>query len=89
MEIQYWGTRVILSKKSYRNGKVVYDFHTNSQIDLQKFFGELSDESHEPAICKTFGCGKHLTLEERRCGDRCLDHLGIKKVDVMRVIKFL
>jgi hypothetical protein len=32
----------------------------------------------EKVICKQFGCGKTLTLEERLCSDRC-NHCNSKK----------
>jgi len=30
----------------------------------------------EPVICKHFGCGKHLTLNEQLAGDHCREHSG-------------
>lgn len=41
----------------------------------------------EPVMCNEFGCGKHLTLEEGRYGNRCVQHLEKKKIDIMNLIK--
>lgn len=41
----------------------------------------------EPEICKSFGCGKHLTLEEIRFGDKCREHSIKKETDILNVIK--
>lgn len=42
----------------------------------------------EPVMCKTFGCGKELTLEEQMAGDHCHQHCDQKEIDIMNVLKF-
>lgn len=42
-----------------------------SSKDLIEDNLERLSEDKEPHICKVFGCGKVLTLEERLCGDLC------------------
>ena len=39
-------------------------------------------------MCAVFGCGKYLTLTEKLCGDKCLQHMGNNKMDINRVIKY-
>lgn len=42
---------------------------------------------NEPAVCKHFGCGKHLSLEESKYGDRCREHSVERETDIMMRIK--
>lgn len=42
---------------------------------------ELSINVIERENCTFFGCNKPLTLQESLCGDKCIDHKNIKKVD--------
>jgi len=36
----------------------------------------LPNFTHEPVYCKTFGCGKVLSLVETRYGDKCISCQG-------------
>lgn len=42
-------------------------------------FAEINLYLSEPDICKHFGCGKMLTLEEKRFGDLCVHHKEDKR----------
>lgn len=53
--------------KVLKNEKLIY-------IDIRKFFGEGSQEPPQPTICKSFGCGKHLSPTEQLYGERCVNH---------------
>lgn len=37
-------------------------------------FNILMSEDHEPHICRHFGCGRILTMEEKLYGDQCIKH---------------
>lgn len=51
----------------------------------------IMDHVKEPEgviICSFFGCGTKLTLQEKRCGDYCINHLGGKRnIDPMLIVK--
>lgn len=36
----------------------------------------IINEKAEPFVCKYFGCGRHLSLQERLYGDYCSAHNG-------------
>ncbi len=37
--------------------------------------------------CKKFGCGKQLTLADDLCSKYCINCSGVKKIDIMQVLK--
>lgn len=41
----------------------------------------------EIRICDCFGCGKPLSMIESLSGNKCTEHLKVKKIDPMDVIK--
>ena len=40
----------------------------------------------EPQRCSQFGCGKKLSLEEQRFGNKCINHQTKKKIDPTQYI---
>lgn len=34
----------------------------------------LQDKENNLQICSYFGCAKELTLQEKLCGDKCMEH---------------
>lgn len=42
---------------------------------------ERDQYTHEDIICSAFGCGKKLSLQERLCGGRCINHQPGKQFD--------
>lgn len=61
--------------------------NTRQEEDQSEMHQRMIKYKIEPEICKHFGCGKHLTPEESRHGDYCMQHLGKKKIDIMNVFK--
>ena len=41
----------------------------------------------EPVYCSWFGCGKILSLDEQRCGDKCITCQNIEPIDINNYIK--
>lgn len=62
----------------------IEDRNREDQLEFNKH--RLNSKS-EPVVCKKFGCGKLLTLEEQRYGDRCKQHWDETKTDIMHVAK--
>jgi hypothetical protein len=48
--------------------------HTDTTIDLRKFYGEGDKEKHARVNCKQHGCVEKLTLWQSLCSDYCADH---------------
>jgi len=48
----------------------------------------MRNQLPEPVICKHFGCGKRLFLNEEMFGDYCREHSIKKETDILNVIKF-
>jgi hypothetical protein len=46
------------------------------------WYSELLGSLGEPEVCKKFGCGRHLTIEERRYGGLCVEHKKINNVNL-------
>lgn len=42
----------------------------------------------EAAVCKHFGCGRHLSPQEQLFGDRCQGCSKVERVDVTRFINY-
>jgi hypothetical protein len=42
----------------------------------------------EPIVCKFFGCGKHLSNEEQRFGNYCINHQSKEKSKPSSFIQF-
>jgi hypothetical protein len=56
--------------------------------NTEALFRQLVEPSHQPDICRHFGCGKILTLEERLCGNRCKDHQKVSEIDVTMFVSY-
>lgn len=52
--------------------------------DVQQYM--VNKKEQDPFICKEFGCGKHLSLEESRYGNKCIGHSG-KTRDIFLCMK--
>lgn len=44
-------------------------------------------EGCEIKHCSVFGCGKQLSMIESLSGNKCTEHLKVKRIDPMDVIK--
>ena len=71
-------------KSAMSNQTIIVNRNLSDQMDLWNYFLKVPPE---PAICKEFGCGKHLTREEQLCGDHCSKHAKKVDVDIMLIIK--
>lgn len=49
---------------------------------------QLIEPSHEPIVCRHFGCGKHLSLLEQLHGNHCYEHQKVEKVDINKVLSY-
>lgn len=43
--------------------------------------------AHDPECCKHFGCGRHLTLQERLYGSYCVHHISKNLTDEAKYIQ--
>lgn len=77
-----WGLKGIGSTAK----KYVLKRHEADNTDAINRFRDSKEI--EPEVCKSFGCGKILSLEESRCGGRCRKHSIVEKMDIVNVIKF-
>lgn len=69
--------------------KRVYNSSQTYEADNADAINRFRDSKKiEPEVCKVFGCGKQLSLQESRCGDRCREHSIVDKMDIVNVIKF-
>lgn len=75
---------------STHHGKITSDIDNSYLIEgVQKY--PITIPMHvipEPATCRTFGCGKTLTMQESLFGDVCINCQQVKRVDIMSVLKF-
>ena len=62
----------------------------NQRDALRKYIRQIQAQTppNEFSVCAHFGCGKKITLREGLAGGKCTAHIGVKKVDVMKVLKF-
>lgn len=49
--------------------------------------GMIESQFKQTPICSHFGCNKKLSLVEQLSGSKCLQHIGIKKIDITKIIK--
>lgn len=61
---------------------------SNSNEEQEHLRSVALMEVKVPVVCKMFGCGKHLSIQEQLFGDYCPDHGRPKKFDITKVIKF-
>lgn len=65
---------------AYLEDRYLVNKHANSQLAIKptqmNFTGSDRDE---PRFCRVFGCGKQLSLEELRFGNKCINHQQTKK----------
>lgn len=62
---------------------------SSEAYDMEKHLEEIRfDTKGEPEICRHFGYGKSLTMEESRFGNTCADHNKKERIDTTMVLKF-
>lgn len=47
----------------------------------------LDTKEHEPIVCHSFNCGKHLSLQEQLAGKYCTQCMNKEKIDINKVIQ--
>lgn len=78
-----------LREKSRKN-QPEYDFTTwliaSVKPTILNFRG---NDEEQPQVCDYFGCSQHLSLEEKRFGNRCINHPKIKeKIEPSNYVSF-
>jgi hypothetical protein len=56
----------------YLYPQIIYK-ECSSDINPRKFY-DREDFVDTPHVCKFFGCGKHLSIDEQLYGEFCINH---------------
>jgi len=72
-------------KKSMSSPMLFGSEHLKVEPTQLNFKGTDPDE---PRCCETFGCGKQLSLEESRFGNKCVNCQNKPEIDVAKHLSF-